>query len=78
MPIYTELANTSDGLAFAREVFERARPGYHPITTASVQALLDKAGAAVAAPAAAPAAEAVQAPADAPAAVPAAPQPQQP
>ncbi|KAF1685261.1 aminopeptidase [Pseudoxanthomonas broegbernensis] len=45
LPIYEELAKTPDGLAFAREAFERARPGYHPITTASVQALLDKAGA---------------------------------
>ena len=50
MPIYEELAKTPEGLAFAREVFARARPGYHPITTASVEALLDKA-----APAAAPA-----------------------
>jgi len=49
MPIYQELAKTPDGLAFAREVFERARPGYHPITTASVQALLDKAAPAQAA-----------------------------
>jgi len=51
MPIYEELAKTPDGLAFAREAFERARPGYHPITTASVQALLDKAGATASAPA---------------------------
>lgn len=34
---------TPEGLAFAQETFARARPGYHPITTASVQALLDKA-----------------------------------
>jgi len=46
MPIYAELAKTPDGLAFAHEVFERARPGYHPITTASVEALLAKAEAA--------------------------------
>ncbi|MBE2291585.1 MAG: M1 family metallopeptidase [Xanthomonadaceae bacterium] len=51
MPIYTELARTPDGLAFAREVFARARPGYHPITTASVEALLAKAGASAAPPA---------------------------
>jgi len=43
IPIYEELVKTPEGLAFAREVFERARPGYHPITTATVQALLDKA-----------------------------------
>ncbi|WP_162434883.1 M1 family metallopeptidase [Pseudoxanthomonas koreensis] len=61
MPIYQELVKTPDGLAFAREVFERARPGYHPITTASVEALLAKAGAA--ASAAAPAPAVVEAPA---------------
>jgi len=44
MPIYTELAKTPEGLAFAREAFAKARPGYHPITTGSVEALLDKAG----------------------------------
>jgi len=43
MPIYEALAKTPDGLAFAREVFARARPGYHPITTGSVEAVLAKA-----------------------------------
>ncbi|MFT4197491.1 MAG: M1 family metallopeptidase [Pseudoxanthomonas sp.] len=43
MPIYAELAKTPEGLAFARETFAKARPGYHPITTASVEALLAKA-----------------------------------
>ena len=43
MPIYQELVKTPDGLAFAREAFARARPGYHPITTASVEAVLEKA-----------------------------------
>ena len=58
MPIYEELVKTPEGLAFAREVFERARPGYHPITTASVEAVLAAAGAIAAAPAPAPAPEA--------------------
>lgn len=40
MPIYSALAETDDGRAFAREVFARARPGYHPITTGSVEAAL--------------------------------------
>ena len=31
------------GLTFAESVFAKARPGYHPITTTSVQAELDKA-----------------------------------
>jgi leukotriene-A4 hydrolase len=43
MPIYEELVKTPDGLAFAAESFGRAKPGYHPITTASVEALLAKA-----------------------------------
>jgi len=40
MPTYEALVDDPDGRAFAREVFAAARPGYHPITTASVQALL--------------------------------------
>ncbi len=28
---------TPDGLAFAKQVFANAKPGYHPITTGSVQ-----------------------------------------
>jgi leukotriene-A4 hydrolase len=44
MPIYKALAETPQGLSFAREVFAKARPGYHPITFASVEdALKDKA-----------------------------------
>jgi hypothetical protein len=40
MPIYRALAATPEGLALARAIFARSRPGYHPITTASVEALL--------------------------------------
>ncbi|WP_297801070.1 M1 family metallopeptidase [Arenimonas sp. GDDSR-1] len=36
MPIYGELAKSEEGRAFAAAVFEKARPGYHPITSASV------------------------------------------
>ena len=43
MPIYKELVNTPEGLAFARESFAKARPGYHPITTATVEDTLAKA-----------------------------------
>ena len=43
LPIYAELVKTPEGLAFARTVFARAEPGYHPITTGSVKAMLDKA-----------------------------------
>lgn len=41
LPIYEALAKTPEGLAWASEVFERARPGYHPITTGSVEAILN-------------------------------------
>jgi len=43
MPTYEALAATPDGLAFATQVFAMAKPGYHPITSASVEALLEKA-----------------------------------
>ncbi len=43
MPIYKELVKTPEGLVFARETFARARPGYHPITTATVEDTLAKA-----------------------------------
>ncbi len=43
MPIYEELVKTPDGLAFAEQTFARARPGYHPITTASVEGVIAKA-----------------------------------
>ena len=46
MPIYEELVKTPEGLALAKESFERAKPGYHPITTGSVEAVLAKAPAA--------------------------------
>ena len=43
MPTYEALVKTPEGLRFARDVFAKARAGYHPITTASVQAVIDKA-----------------------------------
>jgi leukotriene-A4 hydrolase len=43
MPTYQALVKTPEGLALARETFDRARPGYHPITSGSVQSLIDKA-----------------------------------
>ncbi|TKS52999.1 M1 family metallopeptidase [Luteimonas yindakuii] len=43
LPIYTALVQTPEGLALATQVFERARPGSHPITAASVQRILDEA-----------------------------------
>lgn len=43
MPIYTALVQTEPGLALAKQIFETARPGYHPITTGSVEALINDA-----------------------------------
>jgi aminopeptidase N len=40
MPIYAELVKTPEGLSFAKDVFSRAKPGYHPITTGSVEAAI--------------------------------------
>jgi aminopeptidase N len=43
MPSYEALVKTPAGLKFAQDVFAKARPGYHPITTGSVEAALAKA-----------------------------------
>ncbi|HZH44864.1 MAG TPA: M1 family metallopeptidase [Lysobacter sp.] len=43
MPTYEALVRTPEGLKLAKEVFAKARPGYHPITTASVEATIAKA-----------------------------------
>ncbi|RMH87903.1 M1 family peptidase [Lysobacter pythonis] len=43
MPIYNTLVKTPDGLKFAKDVFAKARPAYHPITTASVEEVIAKA-----------------------------------
>ncbi|MEO5566497.1 MAG: M1 family metallopeptidase [Luteimonas sp.] len=40
MPIYNALVQTPEGLVFAKDVFARAKPGYHPITTGSVAAAI--------------------------------------
>jgi len=46
MPTYEALSKSEEGLAFATQIFAMARPGYHPITSASVEALLARARAA--------------------------------
>jgi aminopeptidase N len=43
MPTYEALVATPAGLQMARDIFAQARPGYHPITTASVEAAIAKA-----------------------------------
>ncbi len=39
-PIYEALAKTPDGKAFAKKIYAKARPGYHPLTQAGVDKLL--------------------------------------
>ena len=46
MPTYSELVKTPAGLKLAEDTFAKARPGYHPITTESVEAVIAKAKAA--------------------------------
>ncbi|MBA2237264.1 MAG: M1 family metallopeptidase, partial [Lysobacter sp.] len=43
MPIYSALVKTPEGLRLAEQTFAAARPGYHPITTGSVEAEIAKA-----------------------------------
>lgn len=50
MPTYAELVKTPEGLAIAERVLEKARPGYHPITTASVERVIAEAKGETAAP----------------------------
>jgi leukotriene-A4 hydrolase len=39
-PIYEKLARNPDDLAFARKVYARARPSYHPVSRATVDTIL--------------------------------------
>jgi aminopeptidase N len=39
-PLYEELAKTPDGKARAQVIYRKARPGYHPITQATVDGIL--------------------------------------
>ncbi|MEE8277323.1 MAG: M1 family metallopeptidase [Thermoanaerobaculia bacterium] len=39
-PLYTELAKTAEGLAWARKVYAEARPGYHAISTGTIDEIL--------------------------------------
>ncbi len=42
-PLYSRLAATDNGLAFAREVYARARPGYHSTTRVAIDGVLENA-----------------------------------
>jgi len=39
-PLYSELMKTGDGRELARRIYARARPGYHPIAQATIDALV--------------------------------------
>jgi hypothetical protein len=39
-PLFEELAKTPAGMKRANEIYAKARSGYHPITVASVDAVL--------------------------------------
>ena len=40
IPLYKQLATTAEGLAFARAVYAKARPGYHPLAQGTVDSIL--------------------------------------
>ena len=43
MPTYNALVKTPEGLKLAEDTFAKAKPGYHPITTGSVEGVIAKA-----------------------------------
>jgi leukotriene-A4 hydrolase len=44
-PLYTDLMKTTSGAEFAKRVYAKARPGYHPDTVAAIDAIVNPAGA---------------------------------
>jgi len=40
-PLYVDLMKTSSGSAFAKRVYAKARPGYHPETVAAIDAIVN-------------------------------------
>lgn len=40
IPLYAELAKSAQGLAFAKEVYKKARPGYHPLAQGTVDEIV--------------------------------------
>ncbi|PWT91038.1 MAG: aminopeptidase [Acidobacteria bacterium] len=41
-PLFLELAKTESGMELARRIYTKARPGYHPVTVATVDDILKK------------------------------------
>jgi hypothetical protein len=48
LPVYKAFAATPEGLAYARQVYARARPAYHPMTQKAVEGIFAKASGAAA------------------------------
>jgi leukotriene-A4 hydrolase len=44
-PLYEDLVKTPWGKALARRIYDRARPGYHPVSANTIDGILAKAGA---------------------------------
>ena len=44
-PLYADLMKTPSGAEFAKRVYAKARPGYHPDTVAAIDAIVTPAGA---------------------------------
>jgi hypothetical protein len=40
-PLYTDLMKTPTGTAFAKRVYAKAKPGYHPETVAAIEAIVN-------------------------------------
>ena len=43
LPVYAALTKTPDGLAYAEQVYAKAKDGYHPLTQHAVEAMFEKA-----------------------------------
>jgi hypothetical protein len=43
LPVYGAFAKTPDGLAYAEQVYARAKAGYHPLTQQAVERLFARA-----------------------------------
>jgi hypothetical protein len=44
-PLYVDLMKTPSGSGFAKRVYAKARPGYHPVTAAAIDAIVNPAAA---------------------------------
>jgi leukotriene-A4 hydrolase len=45
LPLYKAFASTPEGLAYAKQVYATAKPGYHPLTQQAIEGILAKASA---------------------------------